>query len=289
MRKRKQESHAASMPILVLITSRFKKPNCNRAVNTQSDFSILHKNLQKTEIVNNSAIKFRCLNARSISNKSLAIFQFVLSSKIDICAITETWLTQSSPASLLNELTPRGYDFIHHSQAKRRGGGLGIILKDCINIKKITIGKSVTVSFECLNCIATVKNKSVVIGIVYRPSPTNANGFSNTAFFSELEDYLNNLLLLKHETLLTGDINFHLDCKTSTCTKHFLSTLDSCNFSQHVDAPPHICGHTLDFVATLEHSPILLEKPKVLNTLITDSKSRKLLATLQLFFIFSFC
>ena len=105
-RKRKQESHAASMPIPVLITSRFRKPNCNRAVNTKTDFSILHKNLRKPEIVNNSAIKFCCLNARSISNKSLAISQFVLSYKIDICAITETWLSQFSPASLLNELTP---------------------------------------------------------------------------------------------------------------------------------------------------------------------------------------
>ena len=276
-RKRKQESYAASMPIPVLITSRFKKTNCNRAVNIKTDFSILHKNLQKPEIVNNSAIKFCCFNARSISNKSLAISQFVLSNKIDICAITETWLTQSSPASLLNELTPRGYEFIHHPRAKRRGGGLGIIFKDCINIKKITIGKSATVSFECLNCIATVKNKSVIIGIIYRPPPTNANGFSNTAFFNEWEDYLNNLMLLKHEILLTGDINFHLDCKTSSSTKQFLSTLDSCNFSQHVDAPTHICGHTLDFVATLENSPILLERPKVLNTLITDSKSGKLL------------
>ena len=80
----------------------------------------------------------------------------------------------------------------------------------------ITIGKSATVSFECLNCIATVKNKSVIIGIIYRPPPTNANGFSNTAFFNEWEDYLNDLMLLKHEILLTGDINFHLDCKTSS-------------------------------------------------------------------------
>ena len=84
-------------------------------------------------------------------------------------------------------------------------------------------------------------------------------------------------MLLNYEILLTGDTNFHSDCKTSTSTKHFLSTLDSCNFSQHVDAPTHFCGHILDFVATLENSPILLEKPKVLNTLITDSKSGKLL------------
>ena len=99
--------------------------------------------------------------------------------------------------------------------------GLELYSKIAINIKKITIGKSATVSFECLNCIATVKNKSVIIGIIYRPPPTNANGFSNTAFFNEWEDYLNNLMLLKHEILLTGDINFHLDCKTSSSTNNF--------------------------------------------------------------------
>ena len=37
---------------------------------------------------------------------------------------------------------------------------------------------------------------------------------------------LNNLMLLKHEIFLTGEINFHLNCKTSTGTKSFLSTLD---------------------------------------------------------------
>ena len=89
--------------------------------------------------MNTSSIKFCCLNARVISNKLLAISQFVLSNKIDICAIIEIWLTQSSPATLLNELPPRGYEFIHHPPANRKDGGLRIIFIDCINIKKLLL------------------------------------------------------------------------------------------------------------------------------------------------------
>ena len=60
-------------------------------------------------------------------------------------------------------------------------------------------------------------------------------------------------------------------------TLKFLVLLDSFNFRQHIDSATHICGHTLDFVATLENSSLIAEKPKTLNSHITNSVSNKLL------------
>ena len=69
-------------------------------------------------------------------------------------------------------------------------------------------------------------------------------------------------MLLKQDILLTGDVNFHLDCKTSPETKYFNSTLDSFDFVQCVNAATHVHvgGHTLDFAATLENSSLLCNK-----------------------------
>ena len=91
--------------------------------------------------------------------------------------------------------------------------------------------------------------KSVFLSIIYKPPPSKANGFSKSSFLNEWEEYLNNLVFLKHKILLTGDINFHLKSTTSSDTKQFLSLLDSFNYTQHSDDATHSCGHTLDFVA----------------------------------------
>ena len=82
-------------------------------------------------------------------------------------------------------------------------------------------------------------------------------------------------MLLKQNILLTGNINFHLENLNSPDTKHFISIPDSHNFLQHVDTATHVCGHILDFVANLDTSSLLSEKPVVHETFIADSISGK--------------
>ena len=75
---------------------------------------------------------------------------------------------------------------------------------------------------------------------------------------------------------MTGDINFHLECTLSSDTKQLLSLLDSFNYTQQIDNATHSYGHNLDFVAPLDDSSNLWEKP-VIDSLITDSVSDKVL------------
>ena len=110
-----------------------------------------------------------------------------------------------------------------------------------------------------------------------KPPPLKSNGFSKFLFFNDWEDYLNHLMLLKQDILLTGDINFHLENSNSPDTRHFISILDSHNFFQHIDIATPACGHTLDFLATLETSSLLSGKPVVHKTFIADSISGKTL------------
>ena len=148
-------------------------------------------------------LNFCCLNARSVNNKALAISDFILSKNIDICAITETWLADHTSSAVLNELIPKGYKLFHPPRAGKRGGGLAINFRNTIAVKEY-FSKEINFSnFESLNCSKALNNKVTFIGIIYRPPPSKSNGFSNSSFFKDWEDYLNHLILLKQDILLT--------------------------------------------------------------------------------------
>ena len=54
------------------------------------------------------------LNARSINNKALFIKDYVVDHQSDILGITETWTKSDGESNrVVNELSPRGYSFIH--------------------------------------------------------------------------------------------------------------------------------------------------------------------------------
>ena len=204
------------------------------------------------DIANRKPLKLCCFNAISVSNKTLAIANFIISNNIDICATTETWLPNHISPALLIELISDGLKFINEPRSARRGGGLAFFFKENITVKKQTLIESRFDNFECVNCTITLNDKSVFLGIIYR-SPHSKG---NDPLFKEWVQYLNNLVLLKHEILLTGGINFHLDCTLSSDTKQFFSLLDFFNYTQHIDYAAHSFGHTLDFVASLDKSSI---------------------------------
>ena len=172
---------------------------------------------------------------------------------------------------------PQGLQIISPTTCRQKKKWVAIIFRDTIAVKQY-FSKEINFSnFESLNCTIALNNKVTFIGIIYRPPPSKLNGFSNSSFFKDWEDYLNHLMHLKQDILLTGDINFHLENSNSPDTEHFISILDSHNFLQHVDTATHVCGHILDFVATLKTSSLLSGKHAVHETFIADPISGKTL------------
>ena len=80
----------------------------------------------------NPRVRFGLWIAQSINMKSASISEFVISERLDVLALTETWtssITQSNIviAEVINAL--QGYEFIHLPRSSR-GGGVGLILKE---------------------------------------------------------------------------------------------------------------------------------------------------------------
>ena len=72
------------------------------------------------------SMRFCIWNAQSICNKGAVLPDYLCHEKIDLCAVTESWI-KSDQAAVRVGCTPPGYGFIHHPRTGRSGGSIAII------------------------------------------------------------------------------------------------------------------------------------------------------------------
>ena len=83
--------------------------------------------------------------------------------------------------------------------------------------------------------------------------------------------------------LITGYFNIHIDYPCDPDCVRFLDLLESMGLQQHVDAPTHKSGHTLDLIITRRADSLLSTDPMasylfsdhftVISDLITDQET----------------
>ena len=73
------------------------------------------------------------INSLSICNKSDEISDVVKDMDLDALVITEPWLTGNvSDQKIVGDVTPVGYSFHHAARIHKKGGGVGILLRDSL-------------------------------------------------------------------------------------------------------------------------------------------------------------
>lgn len=103
-----------------------------------------------------------------------------------------------------------------------------------------------TINFE--HALVFDKQRKVIYALVYRPPPSTENGLKTSAFLSDFDDFLFYLNTFSSKVILLGDFNVHVDIPHKPDVKHFLSSIESAGFYQHVSGPTHKHGHTLDLL-----------------------------------------
>ena len=183
--------------------------------------------------------------------------------------ITETWLKGNiSDNSVINELVPSGYCFIHKPRCDRRGGGIAIVYKAYINIHcRPTITWT---AFE--HCEIYVSNGSwkTILSCIYRPPPSNNNKIKTSTFIYEFEQYIGQLAILPSQLLVLGDFNIHVDVMHDTIAKQLSDCLSKYNLTQLCNVSTHINGHTLDLVISRLNNELNLKSLIVTDLLISD-------------------
>ena len=108
------------------------------------------------------------INIRSIKNKHTNLLDNLVEKKIDICIVTETWLTDDDKVWLnCSDLSKNGYHIQSANRRNRRGGGLAIIATTNIKTKLLEMGEKA--SFEYAVWKVNTNNASMTVLAIYHP------------------------------------------------------------------------------------------------------------------------
>jgi hypothetical protein len=175
------------------------------------------------------------LNCRSLSKNfnGLQNLLHVISGKLTVIAVTETWLTADSKFTL----NLPGYKFFSLSRTDKIGGGVGFFVCDEINVVTRRDLYRMNSYLECLFIELITDKSSYLLGCVYRPPN------SDVALFNA--EFLNILDLIDNEchclTAILGDFNLDLIKNDNHVpTNEFFNNLLSHSFLPTIHNPTRI-------------------------------------------------
>ena len=201
-----------------------------------------------------SPLKACLLNPWSVVNKATTLHDFILEYDLDILALTETWLSGTvCDGPVLQEMLPNGYNYIH-TPRKSRGGGIALVYRDVIPVKKSVASWSWS-TFEILESTISMTSH-IKLSIVYRPERSRAQ-CDGATFINEFNEYLSAAVSSPGHLLLLGDFNYHVDDSNDCRANEFLRMVTSFGLCQSVFGATHRSGHTLDIVLTEENQQII--------------------------------
>ena len=207
----------------------------NHYVNSDNLCSI--KCCANTAPIKSMSITFDCqcgmVNCRSILNKTNEIKLEIINKNLDICALTETWLCEQDKNFLTICSCPPGYKAISTPWLDHRGGGIGLIYRNNINVSLNSTYNFQ--SMECTNFKINLDWTPYLLTIVYRPPDTSVLQFA-----MELAEYMEQTINISGQTLIAGDFNIHV-----------------INVINQVSLMTHKSNNTLDFVITKSDATFL--------------------------------
>ena len=178
------------------------------------------------------------LNIRSLQS-NLNDFDMYLKSlnfEFSFIGVTETWLHDGNCD--LYELS--SYVFVERHRHTRKGGGVGIFIKDYVSFQDRNDLYSIDDMFESIfieiDKNVFNKNSNIVIGVIYRPPNTDINCFNESL----------NVILdkLKNENklcFLMGDYNINLlNSDKHNPTSDFVELMHSYSFLSLINRPTRI-------------------------------------------------
>ncbi len=196
-------------------------------------------------------------NAQSVRKKASLVNDYTKSNKIDIYCIAESWIKKHH-GKTISDLESIGTKVLLNPREGRTGGGTCCIHKKQLDITLIDTEKRKT--FEHMELKLNIQSTLVTILIVYRPESSKKKRYSMDEFFTEFANFMTEYYLLKHEVIIVGDFNFHVNKSNDGKAKRFLELIKLFSFKNIITEPTHKDGNTLDLILIRENSILLNHK-----------------------------
>ncbi len=235
----------------------------NRTQTSPVSRGICHHNLTCVKCIpappsNHKRLTVACVNTQSVCNKIGSFVDYVISSKLDICLLTETWIKEADSATKA-AITPNGYVFKGCPRSGRGGGGTGFLCRTNMGLKQISSGERDSFEFSEWNVV--IDNRRFIIVIVYRPPYSQQHPVGVGTFLTEFSEYLERIVLCNEPLLICGDFNIHVDVANDRDAIRFLDLLDSMGLENHIFFQTHESGHALDLLITRSSDGITIKQP----------------------------
>lgn len=190
------------------------------------------------------------LNIRSLQHKVKIIEQDLLTSRIGVLGVTETWLNRSTPNTLVNI---EGYKLLRNDRHRCKGGGTCMYIRDNFEFEIPKDGVSDR-EVEIQSAIITGRDdnrnyKPILIVLIYRPPNGN-----NIIALDIIKEYINGISdYEKKEIVIMGDLNWDVQNEKSTGTKFVNEIVDDFGLKQLIMHPTRVtsrCSTLIDLIMT---------------------------------------
>ena len=218
-----------------------------------------------------------CWNVWSILNQTkLSNFlQIVDDLNVGIACVCESWF-DSETGVFSKMIRDAGYELHHAHRQNKRGGGVAILYKKQLVLKKGERSCSQYASFEYAWVLLPMHLKGkMVLVCVYRKQE-----IAVSVFIEEFSAFVEKIVFKGDSVMFVGDFNFWVDVEDDANAKQMLNLMNAFGQSQIVTDPTNRSGHTLDQIyanefqvqvdhhviqdtmgLTTDHFPIVFEIP----------------------------
>ena len=198
-------------------------------------------------------------NAQSIKSKELQLYKVIKEENIDLCVVTEMWLSNEIEddtwvkCSVLNNDTLK---LANVNRIGRKGGGIALVY--CNNLKVRHPEDAKWMSFEYAIWGLQHKETKMTIMAIYRPPYSTMNQATIQSFFEEFTDWMETKSNEYSKIIVLGDFNIHINYDQDTDVNRFKDIMEAPGLQQHVSFSMHRYGNNLDHIYTELGSTVII-------------------------------
>ena len=126
------------------------------------------------------------LNAQSIKNNELVLYGQLIHHDVDLCILTETWLSKNDSdttwlqCTVLNKVP---YQILASNRTGRKEGGVALIVKSHLKVKQI--GEGQLRSFQFCKWQVHIHHTTITLVLMYHPPYNNKTKVTNAEFLDD--------------------------------------------------------------------------------------------------------